>query len=89
MIVGLPRPSALFVKVVQSMGLMLGAVAVFMVAGLPVFLIVWAVVLGLFLFSRLSRKAAVFASWSWPQFLATIGFGLGLPYAILLVTAGF
>lgn len=76
-------------KLPKSIGLILGAIVVFMVAGIPAFLVVWVVAIGLYLYSRLSAEAAVFADWSWPQFLATIGFGLGIPYAFLLFSAGF
>ena len=76
-------------KLLKSIGLILGATAVFVVVGLLAFLVVWAVVLGLYIYSRLSEKAVFFASWSWPQFLVTIGFGLSMLYAILLFTAGF
>jgi hypothetical protein len=76
-------------KILKSAGLILGTMAVFVVVGLLPFLVVWAVVLGLYFFSRLSERAVFFVGWSWPQFLVTVGFGLALPYAILLLTAGF
>ena len=76
-------------KFLKSTGLILGGVAVFVVGGLLAFFVIWAVVLGLFLYSRLSERAEYFADWSWPHFVMTIGLGLGVPYLILLVTAGF
>lgn len=76
-------------QLLKSLGLILGTMAVFVVFGLLPFLTAWAVVAGLYLFSRLSDKAVFFAGWSWPQFLVTVGFGLGIPYALLLFTAGF
>lgn len=59
------------------------------VLGLLALLVFWVAVFGLFLYSRLSESAVYFADWSWPQILVTIGFGLGIPYVFLLVTAGF
>lgn len=59
------------------------------VGGLPAFFVFWIVVLGLFIYSRLSKNVVLFADWSWFQVLVTIGFGLGIPYGVLLVTAGF
>ena len=76
-------------KLLKSIGLILGAIAVFVVVGLLAFFVIWVVVLGLYFYSRVSRKAVFFSDWSWSQFLATIGFGLTVPYAILLFTAGF
>jgi hypothetical protein len=76
-------------KFLQSIGLILGAMAVLVVAGLSAFVVVWAVVLGLYFYSRLSERAVFYANWSWPQFLVTIGFGLSVPYVILLFAAGF
>ena len=59
------------------------------VGGLLMFFVIWAVVIGLYFYSRLSERAVFFANWSWPQFLLTIGFGLSVPYLFLLFTAGF
>ena len=76
-------------KFLKSIGLILGSVAVFVVGGLLAIFVTWAVVLSLFLYSRLSERAEYFANWSWPHFLMTIGLGLSVPYLILLFTAGF
>jgi len=76
-------------KPLKSIGLILGTILVFVVGGLLAFFVIWAVVLGLYLFSRLSKRAVFFANWSWPHFLVTIGLGLSVPYLILLFTAGF
>lgn len=76
-------------KLLKSIALIFGAMAVMVVVGLPAFFGFWAVVLGLYLYSRLSKSAALFANWSWFEFLVTISLGLGIPYVVLLVTAGF
>lgn len=76
-------------KLIESIGLALGAMGVLVVAGLSYFLFIWMVAAGLFLFSRLSKKAQFFSDWSWPQFLVTAGCGLGIPYVLLLLSAGF
>ena len=76
-------------KLIKSIGLILGAMAVMVVGGLLMFFVIWAVVIGLYFYSRLSERAVFFANWSWPQFLLTIGFGLSVPYLFLLFTAGF
>ena len=79
----------LSLKLLKSIGLILGAMVVMVVVGLLAFLVLWVAVLGLFFYSRLSERAVFSAKWSWPQFLVTIGFGLGVPYVFLLSTAGF
>lgn len=76
-------------KLLHSVALILGATAVMVVGGLFAFFVIWVVVLGLFLYSRLSETAVLFSDWSWLQMLMTIGLGLGVPYVILLATAGF
>jgi len=76
-------------KLLKSIGLILGTMAVSVVVGLLAFFVIWAVVLALFFYSRLSERALYFADWSWPQFLVTVGFGLSIPYVLLLFTAGF
>jgi len=63
--------------------------AIFVLAGLPACFVFWAIALSIYLYSQKSEKAIFFSDWSWPQFLATLGFGLVIPYAILLFTAGF
>lgn len=63
--------------------------AVMVVGGLFAFLVIWVVVLGIFFYSRLSETAVLFSDWSWLQMSMTIGLGLGVPYVILLATAGF
>lgn len=59
------------------------------ILGLFALLVFWVAVLGLFSYSRLSESAVYFTDWSWFQLLVTVGFGLGIPYVFLLVTAGF
>jgi hypothetical protein len=76
-------------KLLKSIALISGAMAVVVVVGLLAFFVFWAVVVALFLYSRLSKRAVFFADWSWFQILTTVGFGLGIPYVYLLVTAGF
>jgi len=76
-------------KLLKSIGLILGTMAVAVIVGLLAFFVIWAVVLALFFYSRLSERALYFADWSWPQFLVTVGFGLSIPYVLLLFTAGF
>jgi hypothetical protein len=76
-------------KLLKSIALISGAMAVMVVVGLLAFLVIWVAVFGLYIYSRLSKRAVLFADWSWFQILMTIGFGLGIPYVILLVTAGF
>ena len=76
-------------KLLKSMALISGAMAIVVVVGLLAFLVFWAAVVALFLYSRLSKRAVIFADWSWFQILTTVGFGLGIPYVYLLVTAGF
>lgn len=76
-------------KLLKSIGLIFGTMAVLVIGGLSAFFVVWAAVLALYFYSRLSERALYFADWSWPQFLVTIGFGLSIPYVLLLFTAGF
>lgn len=76
-------------KLLKSTGLIVGGMTVMVVVGLLPFLVFWAVVLGLYFYSRLSEEAFLFADWSWLQLLVTVGFGLAIPYLILLLTAGF
>ena len=54
-------------KLLKSMALISGAMAIVVVVGLLGFLVFWAAVVA----------------------LTTVGFGLGIPYVYLLVTAGF
>ena len=88
-----PRPgpidSRVFMKLLKSICLILGAMGALVVAGLLAFYVIWITVTGLFLISRLSEITGFFTEWSWPQFLVTIGFGLGIPYIYLLLSAGF
>ena len=76
-------------KVLKATGLIVGAMAILVVAGLQYFLLTWLVLIGLFLTSRLSKAVVFFTEWSWPQFLATIGCGVGFPYLILLLSVDF
>ena len=78
----------MFSKLVKSTGLVLAPTAMLVVLGFPAFGLVWLVVIGLFIQSRLSQSPLFFTDWSWAHFLLTIGFGLGLPYALLLLSAG-
>jgi len=74
---------------VKTIGLIVGSIAVFVVAGLTFLLAIWIVLSGLFLASRFSNRVAFFTEWSWFQFLATVGSALGIPYLALLLSAGF
>lgn len=76
-------------KLLKSIGLMLGAMGALVVAGLLAFYVIWITVIALFLISRLSKRTGFFTEWSWPQFLVTIACGLGIPYIYLLLSAGF
>lgn len=76
-------------KLLKSTGLVLAPMAALIVLGLHAFLAIWIVVIGLFVFSRLSQEAVLFTEWSWSQFLLTIGLGVGIPYVLLLLTSGF
>ena len=76
-------------KVLQSIGLIAGTIAIMMVIGLSAYVLLWLVLFGLFAYSRLAKGTAVFSDWSWPHFLVTVGLGLGIAYGYLLLTAGF
>lgn len=76
-------------KLLESTGLLLAPMAALIVLGLHAFLAIWIVVIGLFVFSRLSQAAVLFTEWSWSQFLLTIGLGVGTPFVLLLLTSGF
>ena len=76
-------------KRLKAVGLIVGTVGVFVVAGLIAFLMIWAALSGLFLISRFSERVFLFAGWSWPQFLATIAAAFGIPYVFLLLSPGF
>lgn len=73
----------------RAIALILGAMGALLVFSLFTFLAIWLVMLGLFLFSRVSKCVGFFVDWSWLQFLATIACGVGIPYIILILTAGF
>ncbi|MBT8083348.1 MAG: hypothetical protein KJO56_13060 [Gammaproteobacteria bacterium] len=79
----------MLIRLLKSTGLVLVPMAALMVFGLPAFGLIWIVVIGLFVYSRFSRKSVFFTSWSWPHFLLTVGLGVGIPYALLLLSAGF
>ena len=79
----------MFSKFLQSIGLVLVPMAALIVLGLPAFGLIWIVVIGLFAYSRLSKGPVLFTSWSWSRFLLTVGLGVGIPYALLLMSAGF
>ncbi|RZW14292.1 MAG: hypothetical protein EX260_10825 [Desulfobulbaceae bacterium] len=76
-------------KVLQSIGLIAGTIVIMMVIGLSAYVLLWLVLFGFFAYSRQAKGAAVFSDWSWPHFLVTLGFGLGIAYGLLLLTAGF
>lgn len=76
-------------KILKSITLIAVATAVMVVFGLFAFLSTWVAIIGLYSYSRLAKKAVLFSDWSWSRFLVTLGFGLVLPYVVLLVTAGF
>lgn len=87
---GFKRSGSQFsMKILQSIGLIAGSIAVMMVIGLLACVVLWLALFGLFTYSRLSGGTAIFSAWSWPQFLATAGFGAGIGYGFLLLTAGF
>lgn len=76
-------------RLVKSIGLIVGTLGVFAVVGVFAVIQVWVAMFALFVVSRLSKKVIVFAEWSWPRFLVTMGLALGLPYSSLLLSAGF
>ena len=76
-------------KILQSIGLVAGTLAIMIVVGLAAYILLWLVLLGLFARSRLTNGTPVFADWSWRHFLVTLGFALGTAYGLLLLTAGF
>ena len=76
-------------KILKSIALILVAMGAGLVFSLLAFLVIWIVIAGLFLFSRLSERARVFVEWSWLHFLLTIGLGVGIPYVLLILSAGF
>jgi hypothetical protein len=77
------------VKSLQTVGLIIGTLAVFIVAGLSAFLAVWMGLTGLFLLSRLAERPPFFRRWSWPRYLASIGAAFGCVYLTVLLSAGF
>ena len=79
----------MFNKILRSTGLVLLAMATLVVFGLAAFGFVWLAVIGLFVISRFSQRLVFFRGWSWPHFLLTIGIGVGVPYALLILSAGF
>ena len=79
----------MFTKLLKSTGLVLGSLAMLIVFGLPAVGAMWLVVIGFFLYSRLSKGPVLFTSWSWFHFLLTLGLGVGIPFALLLMSAGF
>ncbi len=76
-------------KLFMSIGLILGMLGVWVIVGPMICSMIWTIILGLFLISRFTKRVHVFTEWSWPQFLMTIGFGLGIPYMWMLLSAGF
>lgn len=59
------------------------------VVGLSAYVVLWLATIGMFLYAKLSGRRMIFSDWSWPQFLVTTGFGLGITYIYLLLSAGF
>ena len=76
-------------KLLKALGLIIGTVGVFVVAGLINFFMIWAALSGLFSISRFSERVSLFAGWSWSQFLATSAASFGIPYLFLLLSPGF
>lgn len=76
-------------KLLKSFGLILGTMGVWVIAGVFACIVIWIILTGLFLASRLSKRASVFAELSWTHFSLTIGGALGIIYFVLLLSAGF
>jgi hypothetical protein len=76
-------------KLLKSIGLILGTLGIFVIVGAIKCLVFWIVLFVLFIISRFSKRVILFTEWSWPQFLVTIGCALGLPYIWLILSAGF
>jgi hypothetical protein len=76
-------------KFSAAVGLVVGTLALLIVASLQFVLVMWVALFGLFLASRFSQGAVFFTEWSWLEFLATIAIALGVPYLVLLLTFGF
>ena len=76
-------------KLFKSIGLILGTLGAFVIAGATICIVIWVAIFGLFMISRFSKRVIIFSEWSWPQFLVTIGSALGMPYIWLLLSAGF
>ena len=76
-------------KIIKAIGLVLGTLGAYVIAGPFICIVIWVTMFGLFMTSRFSQRAIFFSEWSWPQFLVTVGFGLGMPYIWLLLGAGF
>lgn len=76
-------------KLLESLGLILLTMGAWVIAGVFACIVIWMILAGLFLISRLSKKAKIFAQWSWIHFSLTIGGALGIPYVFLLLSPGF
>ena len=76
-------------KLFKSIGLILGTLGAFVIAGATICIVIWIAIFALFMISRFSKRVIIFTEWSWPQFLVTIGSALGIPYIWLLLSAGF
>jgi len=67
----------------------LGAFGVLIIAGLFAFMFIWILATGLFVWSRFSSGAIPWKRWTFPQFLVTFAIGVGVPYILLVASAGF
>ena len=76
-------------KLLKSIGLILGTLGAFVIAGAFICIAIWVAIFVLFMLSRFSKKAILFTEWSWPQFLVTIVSALGIPYIWLILGTGF
>ncbi len=76
-------------KLFKSIGLILGTLGTFIIAGAIICIVIWVSLFGLFVISRFSKRVIIFTEWSWLQFLVTIGSALGIPYIWLLLGTGF
>lgn len=76
-------------KLLKSLGLILGTLGAWVIAGVFACIVIWMILIGLFSISRFSKRAKVFAEWSWIHFSLTIASALGIPYVFLLLSPGF
>jgi hypothetical protein len=76
-------------KLLKSIGLILGTMVALLISGIFTCILIWIILSGLFLVSRFSTDPGFFTEWTWPHFLVTIVCALGIPFAWLLLSAGF